>query len=387
MAVTFFPFNSIVVDGVPDRPANAENLAAYLAGFFSNGVIMQEDTALKVEAYSGMEVHIYAGVGNINGKTIINDATEIVTLATANASLDRIDRVVFRLDEVNRLMEFDVLTGAPASDPVAPELTQGADVYELCLAEIRVPAGASEILASHIKDNRADVELCGAANIPKHIHNTAEDRQNINFIGANPIASLEEDTSENWAKLGTGIAGYSTLGMITDQPSQYGILVNQVYGDTVFQKWCGTNVNGVWYRRGNRNGWQGTWIRVLDEKTGTQKKLLWSNASPGSSFAAQNPNGLDVTGYDEVEIECRTTTASSFYWTTTIKKGRSGQIIGWAQQGSDGVSTLLLSRQVVVSTSTVTFRDAEQKNIDTKAVTTSNSNLIPVKVWGIKGVQ
>lgn len=169
MAVTFFPFNSIVVDGVPDRPANAENLAAYLAGFFSNGVLMQEDTALKVEAYSGMEVQIHAGMGNINGKTILNDAAEIIILDTANASLARIDRVVFRLDEVNRLMEFAVLTGTPAASPVAPALAQGADVYEMCLAEIRVPAGASEILASYITDTRADAELCGVAAIPAHI--------------------------------------------------------------------------------------------------------------------------------------------------------------------------------------------------------------------------
>lgn len=161
MAVTFFPFNSIVVDGVPDRPANAENLAAYLAGFFSNGVLMQEDTALKVEAYSGMEVQIHAGMGNINGKTIFANAAEIITLDTASASQDRIDRVVFRLDEANRLMEFDVLTGTPAASPTAPALTQAADVYEMCLAEIRVPAGASEILASHITDTRADESLCG----------------------------------------------------------------------------------------------------------------------------------------------------------------------------------------------------------------------------------
>ena len=174
MAVTFFPFNSIVVDGVPDRPANAENLAAYLAGFFSNGVLMQMDTALQVEAYSGMNVQIHAGMGNINGKTILADAAEIITLEAASVSLDRIDRVIFRLDEASRLMEFNVLTGTPASDPVAPELTQTAAVYELCLAEIRVPAGASEILASHITDTRADAELCGTSQPPNHTHDISD---------------------------------------------------------------------------------------------------------------------------------------------------------------------------------------------------------------------
>ena len=148
MAVTFFPFNSIVANGVPDRPANAENLAAYLSGFFSNGVVMQEDTALRVVASSGMNVQINAGMGNINGKTILNDAAKIVPLAAANASQSRIDRVVFRLDEVNRLMEFDVLTGTPASSPTAPALTRTPEVYEMCLAEIRIPAGRSMVTVS-----------------------------------------------------------------------------------------------------------------------------------------------------------------------------------------------------------------------------------------------
>lgn len=186
MAVTFFPFNSIVVDGVPDRPANAENLAAYLAGFFSNGVLMQTDTALKVEASSGMNVQIHAGMGNINGKTILADAAEIITLDTASASLARIDRVVFRLDEVNRLMEFDVLKGTPASSPVAPALTQGADVYELCLAEIRVPAGATTILANYITDTRLDADLCGVASIAPHM-------QDLGHGGTGISAETEED--------------------------------------------------------------------------------------------------------------------------------------------------------------------------------------------------
>lgn len=169
MAVTYFPFNSIVVDGVPDRPANAENLAAYLAGFFSNGVLMQEDTALKVEASEEMLVQIHAGMGVINGKSIRNDSAHILALDNASASLDRIDRIIIRLDETARYMMFDVLKGTPASNPVPPALTQAADIYELCLAEIRVPAGASEILASYITDTRADAELCGVANIPAHM--------------------------------------------------------------------------------------------------------------------------------------------------------------------------------------------------------------------------
>ena len=189
MAVTYFPFNSIVVGGVPDRPANAETLAAYLAGFFGNGVLLQDDTALQVSASSGMAVQIAAGVGNINGKTIHNDAAEIITLEAASATLDRIDRIIFRLNEADRLMEFAVLKGTPASSPTAPALTRNANVYELCLAEIRIPAGATEIISSYITDTRKDAGLCGTSNIVPHMQdmkhggtgadNAAEARENL----------------------------------------------------------------------------------------------------------------------------------------------------------------------------------------------------------------
>ncbi|MGN0695026.1 MAG: hypothetical protein ACI4LK_09000 [Lentihominibacter sp.] len=204
MAVTYFPFNSIVVDGVPDRPANAENLAAYLAGFFSPGVLMQQDTSLQVSVSSGMNVQIHAGVGNINGKTILNTAAEIVPIEAASLTLDRIDRVIFRLDEVNRLMEFDVLKGTAASSPTAPALTQGADIYEMCLAEVRVPAGASEIIASYITDKRADSTLCGYSSIPAHMH----DLSKLGIADYVIEEGASTETNSYYRKRASGIAEY-----------------------------------------------------------------------------------------------------------------------------------------------------------------------------------
>ena len=173
MAATYLPFNSMIIEGMPDRPVNAKSLAAYLAGFFSNGVVMQEDTALQIETSNGMNIQIRAGMGVIKGKSIINDTAYIMVMENAHSSLDRIDRVVFRLDEANRLMEFDVLTGTPAASPTAPALSQDTNIYELCLAEIIVPAGATSITASNITDTRADVNLCGISRIPPHIQDTA----------------------------------------------------------------------------------------------------------------------------------------------------------------------------------------------------------------------
>lgn len=303
MAVTYFPFNSIVVEGVPDRPANAESLAAYLAGFFSNGVLMQEDTALKVATDSGMNVQINAGVGNINGKTILNDAAEIVPLEVANATLGRIDRVVFRLDEANRLMEFDVLTGTPASNPVPPELTQNADVYELCLAEVRVPAGASEILASHITDTRMDAELCGVASIPPHMQNiehggtgadnAAGARQNINFIGRNIIANRGEDTPSFWIEQGTGVIHiYNSPDLTIGQPTANGLILNLVNpAGSVRQLWFTLTTGDIYHRGGNTsNGWS-PWLKIID-----RENIMFDVGSiAGANIAAGAYRDINIT--------------------------------------------------------------------------------------------
>lgn len=160
MSKMYFPFNSIVIGGVADRAADANDFAAYFKGLIKNGVLFSS-TSLKVATDSGMKVRVQAGTAYINGKIYVNDEAEIITLDTASASLARIDRVVLRLDEANRMISVAVRKGTPAPSPAAPAITQSADIYELCLAEIRVPAGATSIIASYITDRRSDTALCG----------------------------------------------------------------------------------------------------------------------------------------------------------------------------------------------------------------------------------
>lgn len=285
MAVTFFPFNSVMVNGAADRPANAESLAAYLAAFFSNGVLQQSETSLKVEPAGGMNVQVHAGAGCINGKAILNDAAEVITIEAASASQDRIDRVIFRLNEADRLMEFDVLKGTSGSSPEAPELTRTADIYELCLAEVNIPAGATEITASRITDTRIDTELCGHAQIPAHMQdikhggtgadNIADARQTINFIGKNPTSSLSDDTVKFWISKGTGLFFTDEYGQVTNQPTQYGMVLNLVENNHVFQIWFRQSTYGGMFRRaGDRaSGWYTEdWMESLD-RSNTVKTL------------------------------------------------------------------------------------------------------------------
>lgn len=161
MGKIYFPFNAVLQNGIPDRSGNAETFAAYLQNFFTNGVILKESTALQVYASQGMQVQIKPGVGFINGRIFISDATETVTLETAAATLGRIDRIILRLDLINRLIDFAVLKGSPGSDPEPPALTRNFEIYELCLAEVYIGSAASEVAQSNISDTRANSEVCG----------------------------------------------------------------------------------------------------------------------------------------------------------------------------------------------------------------------------------
>lgn len=160
MSKIYFPFNSIVIGGEADRAANADIFAAYFKGLIKNGVLFGS-TSLKVATSSGMIVRVQAGTAYINGKIYANDEAENITIEAASATLSRIDRVVLRLNEADRLIGVSVLKGTPASSPTAPAITQGAGIYELCLAEIRIPAGATSITSSYITDKRSDAALCG----------------------------------------------------------------------------------------------------------------------------------------------------------------------------------------------------------------------------------
>ena len=161
MSKTYFPFNAILQGGIPDRSANAEIFAAYLQNFFTNGVILKASTSLQVYAGTGMQIQVRPGIGFINGRIFISDATENLVIETAAATLSRIDRVVLRLDLVNRLIDLAILKGTPASDPAAPGLTRNDEVYELCLAEVYVGSAVATLSQSNITDTRSNTAVCG----------------------------------------------------------------------------------------------------------------------------------------------------------------------------------------------------------------------------------
>lgn len=112
---------------------------------------------------------------------------------------------------------------------------------------------------------------------------------NIAFLGDNPIASTADDTTSNWAALGSGYAFYKSTGQLIDQPSAWGILVSFICGSDIFQIWKTQNNGPVYTRSGNASGWGQTWTKVYDT-------LNKPNASDiGAAASSHNHSASDIT--------------------------------------------------------------------------------------------
>ena len=152
-----YPENGITYD--------ADDASGYLSTRLSGVYSADEDFA--VTANGDLTVTVSAGQAwvrpaRFRGRSVIMEQPETVTLTAADAVRSRIDRLVLRYDAAAKKTRLQVLEGTPDSaSPTAPEITRTALVYDLCLAEIRRPAGSTEITAADITDTRADEDVCG----------------------------------------------------------------------------------------------------------------------------------------------------------------------------------------------------------------------------------
>ena len=144
---------------------DAEDASGYLATRLSGVYSAEEDFA--VTAQGGLSVQVSAGQAwvrpaRFKGRSIIMEQPTTVVLTEADPVRSRIDRIVLRYDAAAKKTSLQVLDGTPDSAaPAAPEISRTELVYDLCLAEIRRPAGSTAVTAADITDTRADETVCG----------------------------------------------------------------------------------------------------------------------------------------------------------------------------------------------------------------------------------
>lgn len=144
---------------------DADDAAGYFATRQSGVYSAEEDFA--VTPADGLSVTVSAGHAWVHpsrwvGYSIIMQQPTTVALTAADPVRSRIDRIVLRYDAAAKKTSLQVLEGVPDSaGPAAPAITCTELIYDLCLAEIKRPAGSTAVTVADIYDTRADETVCG----------------------------------------------------------------------------------------------------------------------------------------------------------------------------------------------------------------------------------
>lgn len=156
-------FDAHLVNGEYDRVYLAESFARYFASFIGNGIFGGKSNELMVQQKStaDMSVRVLSGQGWINGYWYENDNELSLAIDVADGVLNRIDAIVLRWDNSERVIRLAVKKGTSATNPSVPAIQRSADFYELKLAQVYVKAGAVKITQADIADTRLDNEVCG----------------------------------------------------------------------------------------------------------------------------------------------------------------------------------------------------------------------------------
>lgn len=141
MAEYFRFFDSTEDDA---REYTAAEFSEYFSKFLSDGVYTENgEMGLRVTTINGFNIKVSPGYAFIRGYMYKNDTDIEFALDPPDVVLDRIDRVVLKLDIVNRTMNIQLKKGSLGSQPSPPSLIDNSSVKELPIAQIRINHGST----------------------------------------------------------------------------------------------------------------------------------------------------------------------------------------------------------------------------------------------------
>jgi len=118
------------------------------------------------------------------------------------------------------------------------------------------------------------------------------------------------------------------------------------------------------------------------------KKVLWTNLTPTSSFAAQDLTIEDMTNYDYYEIIYKIWTGSNYQHSTgLIQNGASAFLSGIEITPSSNVGAYQSRKVDYISNTKLHFNDCYVENVYTNAnttISTANNIMVPMQIIGHK---
>ena len=143
----------------------AKDMGAYL-GTRTRGVFSAEGNLAVSAGAGGLTVTVAPGLAWLKrdeywGTAALNEAVFSLTLDAADGVLKRMDAIVCRLDKVGNKAELVVKKGSFAEAPTVAAPVRDESYDELYLATVLVDAGATDLSAESVTDQRLNEEYCG----------------------------------------------------------------------------------------------------------------------------------------------------------------------------------------------------------------------------------
>lgn len=158
-------YDSKMLNGQNDRTYSAKDMRKPYDTIFTDGIQPEADgtagNTLKVTATGGMKISVAKGNAKIGGAWFENTAAYSIELDAAGNAV-RYDCVIIRNDDNDSARAPIITVRSLDHVPTAADLTRADNVFEVCVAYVRVPAFATEISASNITDTREHGRIDGA---------------------------------------------------------------------------------------------------------------------------------------------------------------------------------------------------------------------------------
>ena len=222
-----------------------QNYTAAQAGAF-NGTrtsgVWSADTNLQVAIGDNRTLVVSTGQAWFTtdiywGKTYVNTSTISFAVPLADATLDRIVRIVIEWNKNANTTTAKMLTGTLASMPIAPAISQTDEVYDLVLADYYIPHGEINLNVVNLTDQRLNEDLCGvmrdavegiptaslqtqAQALLDDLNQAIEDAGTLQLIdGAVSLPKFTTDLQNEWANF---------IGHIESTSNPHGITAEQI---------------------------------------------------------------------------------------------------------------------------------------------------------------
>lgn len=166
--------------GADDRVYTAEDVRKPYDVVFSDGIMPDADgtpgNMFAVTLTGNLTLSIAAGYAKVGGAWFENNGVYQITLDGGSAE-DRYDCVIIRNDDNDDVRDATIYIKSLYNAPTAAHLQRDDKVHEICIAYAFVPAFATSIQASNIKDTRIEGSLCNimsgvGATVVRTYHNT-----------------------------------------------------------------------------------------------------------------------------------------------------------------------------------------------------------------------